>query len=434
MMKHIYIAWGLILIFKTVPVLALSPLSGQSGFFYVQPAWSLSKSTVAVTGFSHTFLKNEIIRLPNQPRHAVSFRTMQNGFRLAYGLNKHLELGISQLIYQDHHQGAKGYNIPDDLWLSLKLSMTRISKSYFRFGALMNTRLPIADKHNVILEPYSSNRPALAVYGMLSYAPDFLIPETVINLHLNLGYCYHSDVGEIIVNNAGQVATVLKPTQELQYGIGWMIPSSPVDFLFELSGNAFIRKPPHTAYARENYCYFTPSLLVPICHHLKLTFGIDFRLTHHQTVDYVETRAEENQPVPFKLPIYPHWRLNIGLNFNFQFEKNEALADIYTLPLFADTTQLDTTKIQLTPEENELKKIAPASYRELQKIKTAKESLEKLKDDRKRRDQALEELRKKINDRLKKIKTESKDSSDKPAQPEESPPKSSAEEEAREPE
>ena len=360
---------GIIFIFLIVTN-AVSKINGGYGLNHVRSAWSLKPGYLTLTTKTHFFGKVS----SELQKSAVTYWVVQGAFSLNYGVNDHLELALTPIVYQDNHKGQKGYNLPDDLYLSVKLGSYDISGSSIKYGLMMQTRFPTAEHHNVLFEPYSANSISWGFEGMATYSKDPLYPEDNMNIHFNLGYTNFNDVGEKLSSN-DQVDTVSvrAMSQELRFGLGIEIPTSEFDFSVELFGNTFLQKPPkETAFSRENYLYLTPGIKFRAYRWLSLNFSTDLRLSsNNDETEYVfDTKIAG-------MPNYPSWRVNLG-------------ASMVLLP----------TKVYQSNEKDILIKKAESRrelfeqiIREQRETESAEQELERIKTERRKAERELERLR-----------------------------------------
>jgi len=362
-----------------------SPVNGGLGLSYVRSAWVLKPGYLIFTTQSRFFGK---VSSPTE-KNAITYWDVQGSFSLNYGISDHFEVALTPIMYQDNHRGGKGYNFPDDIFLSLKIGSYNIKNSSINYGFLIQTRFPTAEHHNVVFEPYSAGTVSWGFLGLGTYSKDPLYPEDNMNVHLNLGYTNHNDVGQKLGPNEDiDTVSVNSMTQELTYGLGIKLPTAEFDFALELHGNSYIQKPPkETAYSCENFIYLTPSIAFRAYRWLSLYFGTDLRLSSNND----ETLYYSNLNKLDDMPNYPSWRINLG-------------AKITLLP----------TKIYKVSEKDILIKKAESRrelfeqiIREQRETESAEEELERIKSERRKAERELERLRR-ILEGESKVKEEQK--------------------------
>jgi hypothetical protein len=351
-------------------LLFANSMNGGLGLNYIKSAWVLKPGYLTFTPKIRFFGK---VSSPLKGA-AVTYWDVQGAFSLNYGINEHFEIALTPIMYQDSHkQGSKGYNLPDDLFLSVKAGSYQLGNSPFIYGGFLEARFPTASDHNLAFEPYSSGNVALTIAGMLTYSRDPLYPQDNVNVHLNFGYINHNDVGQDLVKNAPEEVGIKNMSQELFYGIGIKIPTIDFDFLLEINGNTFVQKPPkELSYSRENFLYLTPGISFRANRWLSLNFSTDVRLTADQdesTYDWL--RELQN------MPNYPSWRINLG-------------AKIVLLPTSVYKISEKDVLIRKAESRREL---FEQIIREQRETESAEEELERIKTERKKAERELERLR-----------------------------------------
>jgi len=341
---------------------------------HLNSAFTLPRGEFALHTFGSSFYQTVVVNKNNTPT-ANTFWNVQAAAGLSYASGKHLEWALTQVVYQDTHRG-RGYNIPDDLYLSMKFGSFGSKVSPLKAGVSFSGRIPLGESHNVLFEPYSGGGVELGILGMVSYSPDLLLPENAFNLHVNLGYLHHNDLGKRLTGVPTDTIAALSSSQEFLWGTGFAIPTSQFDFTFEFYGRMFTVKPPVTAYAREDYIYFSPSVNYRPKHWLGLNVGFDFRLTSDKDqTQYVDGLS----PVNKDLANYPSWRVNFGAKFHLNQTPPPD-----NRPLFV------TANGRMVPRQKSLENQLNL---EQKKTETAEEELEKIRDERKRMETMLARLR-----------------------------------------
>ncbi len=361
-----------VLLFTAIPFAQSSILNGGNGLTYVKSAWNLKPGYLTLYGRSRFFGK--VASVPqNVIASAVTFWDVQGALSFNYGISEHFELAISPVMYQDNHKGGPGYNFPDDLFLGLKLGSHKLQGTSLTWAVSLDSRFPTAKYHNVPFEPYSAGTVEWGFTGMLTYSRDPLYPEDAVNVHLNLGYVNHNDVGKKLTTSTNDNVSVTSMTQQFFYGLGLKIPTSDFDFSVELYGNKFIQKPPPaTAYSVEEYLYLTPGVSFKAYRWLTLNFATDLRLT----ADTDET-LYINSTKFHDMPNYPGWRINLGVS-------------ILLLP--TSVYRLSDKDILMKKAESR-RELFEQIIKEQRETESAEEELDRIKEERRKAERELERLR-----------------------------------------
>lgn len=352
---------------------------GNRGPLYLTSAWNLVKGDLSFHANSRFYFNNKTFSYSNSPTTAVTFWDIQGGLNLYYGLGKHFQIGLTQILYQDNHKGGKGYNFPDDLFLKMKFGSLLGQAGLFDLGVNVLTRIPVAQYHNLQLEPYSAGRLEFGIIGLLSYSRDQINHEDGFNAHANLGIIDHNDNGIKLNVSSYPEYVNTKNSREIYGGLAVIVPTTRFDFSFELYGNYNINKPPPTAYSRHNYLYISPGVTYKPFYWLSLCFGFDFRMTpNHPAGSGLVQNTMSNV-----LPTYPTWRVNFSLKMNLtskikgRFETKEPI----------NSSVVET-------EKNGKKDVIKDIAEERKQIENAEAELEKIRSEREKMDDILKRLRK----------------------------------------
>lgn len=376
------------------------------GNLNLQPAWNLAPYELSVSSNSQLFSKQQSFPRQGMGDYTVPFRTFNADLGINYGLARNWEIGLNPRFYQKFNQHGGGINAIQDIQLSVKYSPTISFNRFFHYGFALTGRFPWAKERNLALEHYISGRGAIRLAGMLSFTKDMVEPDKALNFHINVAYQHHLDVGQTITNSLNQGSEAFNPTQELLLGAMLSIPVNPLRINLALHGNAFIQKPPATAYYRDHSLFFSPVIQIPILPELHLNIGSELRLSKtNKTFFY----TDQGQGLPYsKIEIdrTPAWRFKIGVDFTFRVRKKRLPhREVSTVsPVIADSSNEDIYKYPEL-EEYDMKELDYETYKQEIKKDISKENIEKLKKERIMRDRMLENLRREIERRSGKVDT-----------------------------
>jgi len=345
--------------------LSAGTIQGIRGPIYISSAWNLTKGDLVFHGHSRFYYKNEVSDLPGEPTSAVTFWDAQGALNLFYGIGKHYDIGISQVIYQDNHKTGNGYNFPDDLFLKVKAASFGPLTLPFNYGVQISSRIPLAKHHNIPFEPYSAGNVEFSILGLVSYSSNLLIPEDSFNAHVNIGYLDHNDAD-------AEFNTSNRSSREFIYGAGVVYPIARFDFSFEFYGNRYLSRPAESVYSRYNYVYVTPGITYHPYDWLSVLFGLDYRLTSARP-------SETAQTVSPNAPVFPTWRVNFGARMNLISKIQERFTKKEDKSLFEAKTQDNNIYEQIATERKE--------------VEEAERELESIREERKRMDDMLKRLR-----------------------------------------
>ncbi len=358
----ITIIWGMIAV---IPVWG-TQLAGGRGLTMVQFPTVLDPGSLKITLHSRAFVKS----LPGM--------TLSNGtgaLSFNFGFTKHVELGFTQILYQDLNMSAAANHyasleqIPDDSYLRVKVGgyPFTLGNAYFKFGVLNQLRYRTGLIDNVYLEPYSGQGIEWEMDALVSYYTNPLYEDNAVALHLNLGYLNHND--------AGTDTSLFKASQEFIYGLACVYPTRRFDFALETSGSFFLRFPAEAAYSRENYQWVTPSLRYKMFYGLYAQLGVDILLWQGEDTTI--------PAIPADMPNYPAWRLNGALSIS-------PSTSFYRQPTFSQVGDPLSTRKLL----RERKSLFEWVVDEQEGVEYIDVELEKIKAERKKAEQELEKLKK----------------------------------------
>ncbi|MDK9700813.1 MAG: hypothetical protein OEM52_11765, partial [bacterium] len=184
----------LALIVAAVPVVKAQEYSGGMGTNWVSSAMTIPPGA-AMFSFHGRFWAGSIGTSEN-------IKNGSSAFNLNFGYTRKIELGISQIVYQDYNWGKPIYGkvrdkfmAPGDLSLRAKLGnlSTTMGEYYFINAFTVALRYRISKISNVPLTPYFSSgmSPSLTWSGSWYSRP--LYPEESQFFGIQLTYNNHND-------------------------------------------------------------------------------------------------------------------------------------------------------------------------------------------------------------------------------------------------
>jgi hypothetical protein len=359
------------------------PIAHSAGSVHVYPAWTLEKGRLSFNSYSNLYLKGENYTTPQGVKSSEIHSDWQAASGFFYGFTNHLELGISQILYQDSNQKGLTANAPDDLYLLAKLGSFGSANGMVRFGIQSMLRLASGNPHNIPLESYSSNRASLGIMALVSFIADPLHPASGINFHTNLGLLSHNDLGVRLTDSPQDTFFVSSNTREILFGFSFSYAFQKWTIFTELAGRSFINKPPVTAFARENSLYITPGLSIHLTDWLLLKTAVDLRLLGGKD----DTIYNDDPSKPTQLsrawknaPNYPDWRAHVGITIFLK----QGRASI------TQSSEIQPKPSMALPKTQDL---FTELTKERQKAEDAESDLERIRQERKRMEEILQNLR-----------------------------------------
>lgn len=355
-----------------------------SGPMRVGSALTIPRGQLYLGAHSRAFFKDEISTTAGGSSSGVTFWDIQGALGLHYGFTSRLELGLSQILYQDNHKGNKGYNFPDDLYLRAKLGSIGPKTSNIRLGAQVDVRLPTAAHHNLALEPYSAGRIGMGIMGLFSIVSQPLFPDFGLNINLNAGVFTHNDLGIQLSEVTDDTLLVRKDTQEFVYGLSFSKGGQEFGFFAELYGRRFLQQPPVSAFTRENSLYFSPGISYSTNSWLQLKVALDLRILGSKDETSYEGEGGSLIARPWQtVPNLPTWRINVGAVVALHSKKH-----IQPTPRTTEQGQL-ITSAPASADEKLYKSLADSR----QETENAEAELERIRSERQRMEDLLQRLR-----------------------------------------
>jgi hypothetical protein len=173
---------------------------------------------------------------------SFSLGTYKNGrgaINLLYGIRHSIEVGVSQVYYQD--QAIFGSPGGGPLRFSIKGSLPTSAPSSVNIGAQLIGMIPVGSISNVEHESYYSDQPSVGGMVVVSFDSNPVDVRRSKRLHLNLGYYFHNDKNSFntITGNTGS------STQQVLVGVGAQFPTGFTTFFAEVTGEHFIEVNPN---------------------------------------------------------------------------------------------------------------------------------------------------------------------------------------------
>jgi len=364
---------------------AATPLQGGIGLHHLYSARVLPKGHLEWHNGIRYFGK---IANFGDERDAYTLWNVQGFITINYGISDHVELAISPIVYQDTNKpGQDVVNTPDDLYLSLKTGSHSKLESPWIFGGMVYARIPTANLHNIIYEPYSAGSLELGVTGFLSYFSNVAFPDEGWSLHTNLGLLNHNDVGKELTTDPGD-PTPGSMSMELLAGLGILYPAGTFQFSLEFNSRMFITtQPPVTAYSRENMSYLTMGVYYDARRWLTIEMGFDISVLAAEDESVYVPDTHLRKPPTEDFPNYPSWRGILGAKFNI-------------LPYLFRSSE----SYQLQQQSRDRRVILERLMEEQKNTESAEDELTRIRSERQRVEEELKRLRLLLEEEEKKKK------------------------------
>ena len=295
-----------------VMVFSVSAQTGSKSMIHVHTGKTFEKGRLeAGTDLSFFTKLGEFLTDAPSNVAAANYWVVSNNIVVTYGIIDNLDFTAALRLYQDTNRSGE-YNLPDDIFLTLKTGSFAFAGRHL-YGAFMaNFRIGTGDTPNYLFQEYSSGGMEYGVKGALSYYLDPYLPERSFSTHLNLGWYSHNDAGKVVyTDKVGREQKARFNATELQYGLGFIYPVGEIDFMLEVHGINYIDQPDTMVYSRGNWGYITPAIRYKPYEWLMADFGVDISIS--DKTNY--TSGVSDPRANLSLPAYSDWRIYMGLNF-----------------------------------------------------------------------------------------------------------------------
>ncbi len=368
---------SLVLLVLACSVAFSQPPNGSRSLIHTQSARTFDSGRLELHSNMNFFTRaTEFIGSGQAPQnfHAVNYWLVAGNFNLTYGIVDHLDFTIAPRVYQDTHYSNE-YNLPGDIFLTLKAGSFAFMQRHFYGAVLTNLRLATGEVHNYPFTEYASGATEYGFTGALSYFMDPYLPDRSLGIHLNVGWWNHNEADKVLFKfSNGNELRATKNSSELQYAFGMVYPTSMFDYRLEAFGISYLTEPDEFVYSRENYTYITPSIRYKALSWLSMDLGIDIRISKDENTT---VGVPNKTPEQLDLPNYAAWRVQMGLN-------------IKILPF--TTSRKSTAEIE-REQFNKRVEFFQKIVEDRQKAEDVQEELNKLKEERKQAEKELQELK-----------------------------------------
>ncbi len=376
-----------LIIFVAFSVTAQNPgLTASNGFFHTHTGRVIDEGVLQIKTNMNFFTKlGEALdnSLTAADFTAANYWLVASNLSMSYGFYNHLDFTAAIRIYQDTHYENE-FNIPGDLFLSLKTGSFKFGKKRFQTSLMTTFRIPLGEMHNYPFAEYSSGALEYGFCGAISYYMDPYLPERAANFHFNLGWWNHNESGKVLYTDPDTDTELIatKNSSYLNMAFATVIPTGEFDIRFELSGILATTRPDSFVYSSEEWVFFTPSIKYKPFDWMSMDLGVDLRIapkSDRQWTDKIVPDISEKLDLPKN---YPPWKVQIGLNFNIPVSGR-------------GTTSLQEIEAEQFEEKVEFYKLL---QEEQEKSSDIEEELKMLKNEREEADKEIEELKKMLEE------------------------------------
>ncbi|MBD3288758.1 hypothetical protein GF337_08155 [candidate division KSB1 bacterium] len=229
------------------------------------------------------------------PEQLAKFYSMN--LSATYGLSKNFEFSLNFIPYQDDQKHIIGRMGNSQFAIKYRMPF---SGRYFQLGILGFFKFPTAQENNVPYEVFYTKDSAWGGRMLFSFNLSKLISQSLLKLHLNLGYYDHS------INDTYFKSEI----DQMLMGIGFVIPIRSSQIFMEYSGELFINKQDSVSFNENSN---------------RITAGIKFLGPFNATIDLAAdvSLSKRNKLAEISTfhKNYAKWRIWVGVAYRFSFYK-----------------------------------------------------------------------------------------------------------------
>ena len=348
---------------------------GGKSLFYTQIAQGYATGQLGFAFYTRIYAK---------PITERDIRNNQVVLCANYGVAKHWELSLTQIVYQDICfnllEGGETSQLPGYTQIRIKTSNYnfKIGEKIFFFG-FQGSVTKQSKYYNIYLEPYYDYGVAGRFCMLFSYYTNPFYPEESSAIHFNVGYTNYNDAEKIVDSG-----------QSIPVSIGYVRSNLKTEYSLEMHGDFFVTRPYISAFSRENYLYICPGFKYKIFLGLAIGAAVDVKL-------YSEDELTTNKFAPFsndEYPQYPAWRLNLKLDYI-------PSTGFYEIDTFGKIDKASVTKESLRSRRiiTDKKSLFEWVIDENMGAEYIDLELEKIRRERKEAEKELEKLKKEIEEK-----------------------------------
>jgi hypothetical protein len=260
-MKKLLLYISLLFLVLSVNVYSQNPgAPGSYSLFHTQEARTFNPGRLNAYANYNFFTKlGEFIGGAPANFDAANWWLIAGNLAFTYGIIDHLDMSFGLRLYQDTHHDNE-FNLPDDIFVSLKTGSYFFGRERFALGLVASTRLGVGEVHNYPFAEYASGAVEFGLKAALSFYADPYFPERSINAHFNIGWWNHNEKGQKIPVIGGEDREATVSSSHLSMALATVVPLGEFEIRGELSGILFLKDPDKFIYSAEDYAYFTPSI------------------------------------------------------------------------------------------------------------------------------------------------------------------------------
>jgi len=132
--------------------------NGEKTFLHTQTAKTFSEGRLGLYTNMNFYSKVGDFLADIKPTdfESVNYWLVAGNLVATYGIMDHLDVTVGLRLYQDTHYDNE-FNLPDDVFITLKTGSYLFGRNHFSQGFLTSIRLPSGEVHNYPFTEYTTN-------------------------------------------------------------------------------------------------------------------------------------------------------------------------------------------------------------------------------------------------------------------------------------
>jgi len=297
---------------------------------------------------------------------------------MTYGIIEHFDATLGLKLYQDTHRENE-YNLPDDLFLTLRAGSFPFGQNHFQNAFMFSMRFPTGEEHNYPLAEYASGNFEYGIMYALSFYSDAYLPKRSVSAHFNIGWWNHNESGTTYTFRNGAEYEADRNSNEVRLALAVAIPSTLFDFRLETSGILYVTRPNSFIYSAEEWAFITPSIRYKPLHGLNFDLGMDIKVSPSDR-EWTTADVPDFTEIVDLPPNYPAWKVYLAADIELNFAKKE----------LAITSEKSYQREQARERIELFEKI----LEERKKAKDIQEELQNLRKVRREAEEEIEDIKK----------------------------------------
>jgi hypothetical protein len=318
---HIKLPGRRFLIYLLLPALVCTPWTVFAnaigiGSRQVASAWNINQGALQFSTWERFYAKHQVVSGDEGTTTGFMVWDSQLSAMISYGLTRFLQIDAAPIILQSTHLSDPRTDSPGDLFISAKWKALSLLPS-LRTALQMDVQLPLAQHHNIPLNPYSADKAGFGATALISWKVIGATPEKGLMLDTNIGYFNYNDAGAHLTDSPADSFSQTTVSQQVRLGAALRWMGQQYGVYSEIVRYHYLTPPPPTAYSRENCTYSSSGMLYQFNPYILVTLGVDLLLAGRNDDTRYEINGESLLDASWQTaPNYPDWRLNLGLTFS----------------------------------------------------------------------------------------------------------------------